>query len=444
MPAKPFKFRHVNEIAGAFAVTVVLLLLGLVFISGHLQGWFERKRIVQVVLPENGTFGVRQGSEVRILGARAGTVKSVELRHRTTGKPAGIRDIDPKELQLVAVLELRGAYTVFVGKESKVFLKTGLGGLGAAYLEVSRGDTPDPQRTVLEMADLSANMQKDMTDVVSEIRDAMVPAINQIQATSAQIEVLAETLSNPDKDFQLAMTGVRKLVDEVNKGESVAGVLLRDERTGADIREALAKFREASTSFSAVMSSVEKGEGAAGMLLTDKAAQQQLTDTLANVARASEAANKAVALLTEVAESLPDTVNATDAAIADYATVADSLDEASREYEIVAEALQRHWLLRKFVRREENPVAVPRDKQSPVQSEVSVDGRSRGTPALPSQSGVPSSGESKLTIRGLFGGNKGKESPPAPPAGSAEKPVREEEKPPSGRKGAPGAGWMRR
>jgi len=93
------------------------------------------KRLYDVVLPESGTSGIRQGSEVRILGARAGSVRSVELRDKKTGRPPGKRDVDPRRLQLVAVLELRGDYTVFVGQESKVYLKTGLGGLGAAYIE---------------------------------------------------------------------------------------------------------------------------------------------------------------------------------------------------------------------------------------------------------------------------------------------------------------------
>jgi ABC-type transporter Mla subunit MlaD len=392
MPAKPFKFRHVNEIAGAFAVTIAVLLIGLVLVSGQLRGWFERKRLYDVVLPETGTFGIRQGAEVRILGARAGSVQAVELRDKKTGRPpGGKRDMDPRQLQLVAVLELRGDYTVFVGQESRAYLKTGLGGLGAAYIEVSRGDTPAPDLTVLPLADPSSTSQKDMTDMVAELNDAMVPAIKQLEATSRQVELLAEALNNPEKDFQVAISGIRSLLDEVNKGESAAGILLRDEKAGADVREALAKFTKASSSFASVMEDIESGKGAAGMLVSDEQAQQQVKQTLTNVAEASAAANLAAASLTKVAKTLPETVGEADDAIKGYGDVATALQETAREYEIAAEALQRHWLLRRFVRRDENPVAVTR-------------GENPTTPA-PASASEPAK-QPHASFRGLFSGGK--------------------------------------
>jgi len=100
-----------------------------------------------------------------------------------------------------------------------------------------------------------------MTDMVAELNDAMVPAIKQLEATSKQIETLAETLNNPEKDFQIAIAGIRELLDEVKKGESVAGILLRDKEAGADIRESLAKFSKASASFAAMMEEIEKERG---------------------------------------------------------------------------------------------------------------------------------------------------------------------------------------
>ncbi|MBU6300948.1 MAG: hypothetical protein KGS60_05305 [Verrucomicrobia bacterium] len=404
MPAKPFKFRHVNEIAGAFALTVVVLLIGLIFLSGQLQGWFEGKRSYDVVLPESGTLGIRPGAEVRILGARAGSVRAVELRDKRTGRPPVKRNMDPKELQLVAVLELRGDYTVFVGEESKAILKTGLGGLGAAYFEVSRADTPVPDLTTLPLADSSGANQKDMTEMVAELNGALVPAINQMQATSKDIESLAETLNDPQKDFQIAIAGVRELLEQVKKGESAAGVLLWDEESGKQVREALARFNEASGSFASVMGRIEKGEGAAGILLSDEEAQKQIQQTLENVSRASKSANDAALALTRAAGTLPATVNEADAAIQSYGDVASALQETAREYEIAAEALQRHWLLRRFVRRDENPVAVARGQTPP-----------RPTPAaVPAPAPKPPAQKMPVTFRGLFGGKEKREEGSVP------------------------------
>jgi len=407
MSAKPFKFRHVNEIAGAFTVTVLVLLVGIIVVSGQLQGWFERKRVYDVILPESGTFGIRAGSEVRVMGARAGAVRTVQLRHRETGKTGHFLDEDPKKLQLVAALELRGDHTVFIGEESKVFLRTGLGGLGASYLEISRSDVPAPDRRVLPLADPSSSVQADMTDVLAEIRDVVVPAIRQFEATSKQVELLATSLGDPEREFQVALRGVKDLVGEVNKGESAAGIFLRDPITGTELKTAVASFSKSSATLAELLAGLERGEGAAGMLLTDEAAQKELEEILANVARAAESANETLAMLTEVAGSLPDTVQSTDAAISEYTTVARTLEETAREYEIVGEALQRHWLLRKFVRRDENPVAVPRGQTLPQPADVAVSGRSTGSGAEPLQSvRGEDPPEKKGLLRGWFGGSK--------------------------------------
>jgi ABC-type transporter Mla subunit MlaD len=407
MTAKPFKFRHVNEIAGAFTVTVLVMLVGLIFVSGRLQGWFERKRFYDVVLPESGTYGIRAGSEVRVMGARAGAVRTVQLRHRETGKTGHFLDEDPRKLQLVAVLELRGDHTVFIGEDSKVFLRTGLGGLGASYLEISRSDVPAPDRRVLPLADPSASAQADMTELLEEIRDVVVPAIRQFEATSKQVELLAASLGDPEREFQVTLRGVKELVAEVNKGESAAGIFLRDPVTGEELKTAVASFSKSSETLAELLAALERGEGAAGMLLTDEAAQQELAEILANVARAAESANETLALLTTVAGSLPDTVRSTDAAISEYTDVARTLEETAREYEIVGEALQRHWLLRKFVRREENPVAVPRGGTASPETEVAVSGRSPGGAAAPLQSvRGEEPPEKKGLFRGWFGGSK--------------------------------------
>ncbi|HRX55924.1 MAG TPA: hypothetical protein P5016_15535, partial [Verrucomicrobiales bacterium] len=65
---KPFRFRYVNEIAGTFVLIAVTLMLVGVLISGRIQGWFLPARIYRAVLPDQGTMGIKPGSEVRILG----------------------------------------------------------------------------------------------------------------------------------------------------------------------------------------------------------------------------------------------------------------------------------------------------------------------------------------------------------------------------------------
>jgi hypothetical protein len=275
--------------------------------------------------------------------------------------------------------------------QTSAMLYLGLKWLGAAYLEVSRGDTPAPELKKLPLADPASTSQKEMSEVVAELSDSLVPAVKQLEVTLKEIEIAAESLTDPEQNFQITLAGVRELVDEVNKGESAAGILLRDEKAGAEVRVALTKFTEASNSLAAIMADLEKGKGAAGLLLTGEKAEVQLQQTLDNVTQASASANRAAESMNKAAKGLPQTLGEADEAIQSYNDGASALLEAAREYEIVAEALQRHWLLRRFVKREENPVAVPR-----VQEEADPQAAASASAGSKPRSGT----------HGLFGGGK--------------------------------------
>ena len=77
-------FRRSREIAGAFVLLAAGLLIAGIVMHGQIRGWFQPKNIFEVALPEAGTQGVRPGSEVYIMGNKAGTVTRVEMRRKIT------------------------------------------------------------------------------------------------------------------------------------------------------------------------------------------------------------------------------------------------------------------------------------------------------------------------------------------------------------------------
>ena len=73
---QPFKFRFVNEITGVFVLLCAAAMIVGVFLAGRAQGLFEPKLTLRTLLSaKEGSFGLREGTEVRILDTAAGTVK---------------------------------------------------------------------------------------------------------------------------------------------------------------------------------------------------------------------------------------------------------------------------------------------------------------------------------------------------------------------------------
>ena len=76
--SKPFKFRYVIEIVGAFVLIVVLALIAGIIIAARAQGWFVPEHDLMIRFPEEGSLGLQKGSEVQVLGTPAGSIKEIK------------------------------------------------------------------------------------------------------------------------------------------------------------------------------------------------------------------------------------------------------------------------------------------------------------------------------------------------------------------------------
>src|SRR4051812_24050137 len=122
--AKPFRFRHVNEITGAFVLAVVaLLVLGIVG-TGFSQRWFTRTTEFTLLLP-TGAQGLRPGAEVQMLGTVVGSVQDIR--------------VDKAERTMKARVSVRSDFAeMFIKKDSRALLRRPFG-IGEAYVEIRGG-----------------------------------------------------------------------------------------------------------------------------------------------------------------------------------------------------------------------------------------------------------------------------------------------------------------
>ena len=121
---KRFKFRHVNELTGAFVLAVVALVIVGVLFSGRSQRWFSRQFAFDVLLPEKGAFGLSRGNEVFVMGVSAGSVYDVQVG---------------EDGRMKARVKIRGDFERFVRVDSQATIKKVFGVAGDSFIEITRG-----------------------------------------------------------------------------------------------------------------------------------------------------------------------------------------------------------------------------------------------------------------------------------------------------------------
>jgi phospholipid/cholesterol/gamma-HCH transport system substrate-binding protein len=198
---KPFKFRYVNEIVGGFVVLVLFLLVAGIVLTGRAQGWFEPVYLIRAAFPEEGSMGLRPGSEVRVLDTPAGTVQ--DIQPRADGVMEG-------------VFRVRGRFFQYIRDDSTGVVKRTFGVAGDAYLEITRGfgdPLPDeygyiPVIKDTELLDLAESL-------LEEVRTTTVPAIEQLQQMLEEYTALAEELRAPEGEVQQLLASLNRLVQSL-------------------------------------------------------------------------------------------------------------------------------------------------------------------------------------------------------------------------------------
>ncbi len=298
---KPFKFRYVNEIVGAFVLLVLFLVIAGIIITGRAQGWFEPSYEIRAEFPEEGTMGLRRGSEIRVLDTPAGTVRRIEPRE--DGVMEGIFDV-------------RGSFFhQYIRDDSTGVVKRTFGVAGDSYLEITRGrGEPLPEEDAYipviqdtELLDLAESL-------LEEVRATTVPAIEQLQRLLEEHTELAKDLRNPEGDVQQLLASLNRITQGLEAGEGAVGKLLRDPEVAEQITDMVAGVQDALAEVNAILASVSEAT----------AQLPQMTDRVAGEL-----------------EDVPGLVYQTQATL--------------QEAEVLLEGIQRHWLIRRHIDKEDRP-----------------------------------------------------------------------------------------
>jgi phospholipid/cholesterol/gamma-HCH transport system substrate-binding protein len=304
-----FKFRHVNEITGTFVLLILALLIAAVVWTGRSQRWFKSSVTLRISLPETGAAGIREGSEVYFLGTLVGSVSDVIVD--TTGR-------------MEAQAKIRRDFFRFVRADSSAVVKRKFGVAGDSFFEISRGHgNPLPEEEALIIC--NEQYQSELEAAVDEIR---TQALLVLKKSGAGLDTWT--------------------------------------KLGADMGESRQHLDQIIVRLDGLAADLEQGKGAAGRLITDTAMADQAQQLLARAGEALSGLEDAVTNVNLAAENvrngtarLPEITDAVADETKDLPGLVKQTQTSMREMERLMEAMQRTWLVRKYVNRTNPPPTRP-------------------------------------------------------------------------------------
>jgi len=302
------RFRRVNEITGTFVLVIVAMLIAGVVWTERSQRWFRSNVRLRISLPETGAAGIQQGSEVYFLGTHVGSVSDVNV-------------VDSAG-HMEAEATIRRDYFQFVRADSSAVVKKKFGVAGDSFFEITRGNgNPLPE----EDAKIVCNEQ---------FQSALESAIEEIRRET--LLVLKKTTTGLETWTQL----------------------------GAGLGETRQHLDQLTARIENLAAGVESGKGTVGKLLTDDA----LADAAKNLlSRANQAMGEFQGVVTNLNIASKNIQNSTTRMPEITGAVADEMKDVSglvqqtqtsmRELERLIEAMQQHWIVRKYVNHSTPPAS---------------------------------------------------------------------------------------
>jgi len=320
---KRFQFRHVNEITGTFVILVVVVLIAALVWTGHRQRWFKSRVPLRIVLPEEGAAGIRQGSEVYFLGTLVGSVSDVIVD--TTGR-------------MDAQANIRRDFFRFVRADSSAVVKKKFGVAGDSFFEISRGtNAPLPEDNASIVC--KEQFQSALEAAVEEVRAEAMLVLKKVNGGLDTWTTLGSNLITTRARLDQLVGRVDDLAADVQAGKGTVGKLLTDPATVDEAQKLLARANEA---------------------------MGELRGVVTNLHVAVMNVQTGTARLPEITDAVADETK-------DLSGLVQQTQTSMRELERLIEAMQRHWLVRKYVNKTNPPPLHPLPaSQGPEKKPVKV------------------------------------------------------------------------
>lgn len=325
------KFRYTNEAVGLFMLMTLLIFIAGLIYSGRVREWFNPGEMLRVVLPDEGLFGLTQGSTVEILGTKAGEVQDIV--------------IDPSQ-KMHADVRIDSEMAVFVRSDSKATIRKTFGIAGDAYLEITRGFG---EPLDWEYAVITAVSDRKPTDTVGELIDEMrakvLPVIDDAQKAIQAFLAVAEELQDPEKGVQQLLANLNSISDRIDRGEGALGRMLTEDKLVRDLEALIAQINTETKRVGPILDDLKNSMQNVAQFSAQINAQskdipvitQSLKEVLTSVQMVMKNLSQTTPQLPQVVKNVEDTTDTLPVLIL-------QVQQVMVEMERLIKQLQSHWL----------------------------------------------------------------------------------------------------
>ena len=325
------KFRYTNEAVGLFVLMAVLVFAAALLYSGQVRKWFKPGETLKVVLPQDGLFGLMEGSSVEILGTVAGEVTDII--------------IDPNQ-RIYADVRIDREMVPFVRKDSTAVIRKTFGIAGDAYLDISRGFGQPldwEEAVIIAVADRKAT--ESIGELIDEMRAKVFPVIDDAHEAIRVFLAVAKELTASGDEFEQLLASLNSISGKISRGEGSIGRLLTEDQLVKDLENLISQISQELKHVDPILS--------------------DLKVTMRNVSELSVNINEQSKDLPQISQSFKDTLASVEAVMADLSrstpqlpkiakNVSDATDsvpvlvlqiqQVMVDLELLIKQLQSHWL----------------------------------------------------------------------------------------------------
>ena len=319
------KFRYTNETVGLFVLMALLIFVAGIIYSGQVRKWFNPGETLKVVLPDDGLFGLAQGSAVEILGTKAGEVRDIV--------------INPNQ-EIHANVRIDSEMAVFVRSDSKATIRKTFGIAGDAYLEITRGTGAplDWKYAVITVAS-DRKTSDSLAELIEELRAKVMPVVDDAHKAIIMLTAVAKDLQDPDKGVQQLLANLNSITAKIDSGEGTIGRMLTDDKLVRELEALIARMGPIIDDLKTTMQNVAEFSTQFNIQTGDiPKITRSLKETMASMETVMQDIRQATPQLPKIVKNVGDTTESVPVLVL-------QAQQVMVELERLITQLQSNWLL---------------------------------------------------------------------------------------------------